>query len=418
MGQQALARGQKVGVLTDLKLRRLKPRDKPYEVTDGLGLYVEVMPSGARVFRYRYMLDGKREKVTLGTYPDVSLAEAQAEHAKLRLQVKKHRVSPAAVKRQGKANEAAAIAAQITVSDFVKQYVADQVLPVRKRPELVTRYLRLDVIPTIGAMRMVDVTTADLWKVIDRIRQRGAVQAAGQVRGTLKRMFAYARSRGVIGSNPAEGIRGQDVARPKSRDRSLSQDELRQFLITLYQLNMRRASKLALHLLLLTMARKGELVFARWEQVRLDVREWEIPAENSKTGVPHVVYLSRQAADIFAELHELAGASPWVIPRRGDPERPIHESTLNRAIDAVEWGIAHFTVHDLRRTASTLLHEQGWNSDVIEKALNHTIGGVRGVYNRAQYADARREMLQAWADLLDALVGASRVVIGAFRRSV
>lgn len=130
----------------------------------------------------------------------------------------------------------------------------------------------------------------------------------------------------------------------------------------------------------------------------------------TKNGKPHIVYLSSQALALFRKLKSMAGASQWVLPSRSEPRKPIGESTLNSVLYGIEMAQLRkgekwdsFTVHDLRRTASTILHEQGFNSDVIEKALNHTMRGVRGVYNRAQYADQRREMLQAWANLIDAM---------------
>jgi integrase len=165
------------------------------------------------------------------------------------------------------------------------------------------------------------------------------------------------------------------------------------------------------------MVRRGELVRARWDDIKLEAGEWHIPKENSKTGVPHIVYLSTQARLIFEELQVLAGSSPWVFPMRKNPRRPTCESTLNSSLAYVDWGeIPEFTLHDLRRTASTHLHEMEYASDVIEVALNHKIGGVRGVYNRARYAEQRRKMLQHWADVVDGLrQDASKIVL--FRRS-
>ena len=162
--------------------------------------------------------------------------------------------------------------------------------------------------------------------------------------------------------------------------------------------------------------RKSELLNARWEHVHLDEGLWEIPAENSKTGKPHLVFLSRQSVEIFRELQFLSGTSPLVLPGRSSLDKPFAHNALNHALDGVTFPIAHFTIHDMRRTASMLLHERGFVSDVIEKALNHTMGGVRSVYNRAEYADQRRDMLQWWGDYVDSLaVGSTNVVH--FRRA-
>jgi integrase len=148
------------------------------------------------------------------------------------------------------------------------------------------------------------------------------------------------------------------------------------------------------------MVRKTELTEARWEDVDLGLGEWHIP--QTKNGKPHIVYLSEQARRLFEELRVAAGDSPYVLPSRSNPRKPIAASTLNHALEALGFPAERgFVIHDLRRTASTHLHEAGFQSDVIEKALSHTIGGVRGIYNRAEYAHARKRMLQQWADMVD-----------------
>ena len=146
--------------------------------------------------------------------------------------------------------------------------------------------------------------------------------------------------------------------------------------------------------------------------------EWHIPAEHSKTGKPHIVYLSRQSVALFKELQALAGGSLLVLPGRGSLTKTFAHNAINQALKVALQGqdIPAFTIHDLRRTASTLLHENGWPSDVVEKALNHTIGGVRGVYNRAEYAPQRQQMLQFWADYIDQLMGSGQVILGRFKQ--
>jgi len=166
------------------------------------------------------------------------------------------------------------------------------------------------------------------------------------------------------------------------------------------------------------MVRKSELLQARWSHVDLDQAEWHIPAEHSKTGKPHIVFLARQSVALFKELKVLAGGSELVLPGRGSLTKTFAHNAINNALKKSLQGqdIPAFTIHDLRRTASTLLHENGWPSDVVEKALNHTIGGVRGVYNRAEYESQRREMLQFWADFVEQLMTSGKVIIGRFRR--
>jgi integrase len=165
------------------------------------------------------------------------------------------------------------------------------------------------------------------------------------------------------------------------------------------------------------MVRKSELLQARWEHVDMKRGEWLIP--ETKNGKPHVVYLSQQAKDLFEELRTMAGTSPYVLPSRSNPHAPIAKTTINQALDAVGINrVRGFVIHDLRRTASTHLNEAGFPSDVIEKALNHSMGGVRGVYNRAEYADGRKRMLQQWADMVDGwMKGAYVVTIGKAKKA-
>jgi integrase len=227
-------------------------------------------------------------------------------------------------------------------------------------------------------------------------------------------MWDYALVRGVADTNPALALPVRFITKARPRTRALSPDEIRAYLQTLYQSGIRRQFKLALHLFLLTLVRKSELLLAQWPHVDFEVAEWHIPEQNSKTGKPHIGYLSWQAAELFRELKALAGTSDWVLPGRSGPQKPFAHNALNKALNGVNIPIDSFTIHDLRRTGSTRLHEAGFASDVVEKALNHTISGVRGTYNRAEYASQRREMLQFWANYVDALANEKKVILGNF----
>lgn len=181
---------------------------------------------------------------------------------------------------------------------------------------------------------------------------------------------------------------------------------------------MKRSHKLALHLLILCMVRKTELIEAQWDEINLEKGEWSIPGERMKKDKPHLVSLSRQAVAMFEELKALASGSEWVFPSRGDLHKPISHSTLNVAVRALEIDVRDFVIHDFRRTASTHLHEAGFNTDWIEKALAHEQKGIRGVYNRAQYLDQRSDMLQWWADFVDSQIEEGRkVIIGRFGKA-
>lgn len=432
--------------LSDTKLRNLKTREKAYQEADEDGLFVEVMPGGAKTWRLRYRLGGKQEKITLGEYPTYSLAEARTWRDDCKALAGRG-LSPMALKRGDSIPEEATPAAKElaefflrnwcvkalakakakeeekkageTVEAFARHWFAEIVTQANSNPRNVLRALEKDVIPAIGSKQIADVTVTDVLAITDRIKKRGADQMALQTRNVLKRLFSYAIAREKIQFNPAAAVEAKFIASAKSRDVALSPDEIGRLLRAIYQSSMKRAHKLALHLLILCMVRKSELIEAKWEELDLAKAEWAIPGERMKKDKPHLVPLSRQAVAMFEELKGLASGSEWVFPSRGSLKQPIAHSTLNVAVRALEIDVRDFVIHDFRRTASTHLHEAGFNSDWIEKCLAHETKGIRGVYNRAQYADQRREMLQWWADFVDSQIqdGKGKVIIGPFGKA-
>ncbi len=431
--------------LTDTKLKTIKPGDKAYQESDGGGLFVEVMPGGSKVWRIRYRLAGKQEKLTLGEYPAYSLAEARQWRESC-VTLAQRGLSPMALKRGDKIPDdtlpevkalataflkkwclqtVARVKAQEvetkeagTVEAFAWRWFAEVAEPANSTPRNIKRVLEKDVLPAIGVKQIDDVTVDDVLKITDAIKARGADQMALQTRNVLKRLFAYAIARQKMTFNPAAAVEAKFIASARSREVALSSDEVGRLLRAIYQSSMKRAHKLALHLLILCMVRKGELIEARWEEIDFDKAEWSIPGERMKMDKSHFVPLSRQALAMFEELKTLASGSEWVFPSRGDLHRPVAHSTLNVAVRALEVDVRDFVIHDFRRTASTQLHEAGFNSDWIEKCLAHETKGIRGVYNRAQYADQRREMLQWWADFVDNQIEEGRkVIIGRFGKA-
>jgi integrase len=399
--------------LTDTAIKALKPKASRYTVTDARGLVLEVFPAGGMLWHYRYRLNGKQERVTLGRYPALSLKLARGERDKRETMVALGQ-SPAAQKRLAKV----AAADDTSVADFGERFFKEVVAKDRQDVTIPRRYFDKAIVPAIGAKPVRDVTTEDVRAIIWKKKDEGFDAAAGNIRGVLKRLFDYAITAGLVTVNPVLALPMRHVHKAKSRERALSPEEIRVFLKAAFESNIRRQFKIGLHLILLTMVRKSELLLARWEHVDFEQAEWHIPAEHSKTGKPHIVFLSRQSVALFKELQALAGGSALVMPGRGSLTKPFAHNAINTALKTALAGqaIPAFTIHDLRRTASTLLHENGWASDVVEKALNHTIGGVRGVYNRAEYAPQRQEMLQFWADYTEQLMTTGKVIMGRFRQ--
>ena len=291
--------------LTDTALKALKSRDKTYTVTDDRGLHVEVFPTGGIVWRYRYRLNGKYEKLTLGKYPALTLKNARLKRNEAAQQVAMGE-SPAKKKQQAKVTGAE----DATVADFAERFFKDIQSRDRKNVTMPRRYLEKDILPHIGSKPVREVTAEDVRSVIWRKKSQGFDAAAGQVRGLLKRMFDYALTCGLIQANPVMALPMRHVYRAAARDRALTPDELRRFLRAMQTSNIRRQFKIAFQLILMTLVRKSELMLAQWKDVHLDEGEWHIPVENSKTGKPHIVYLSTQAQMLFKELKPLA-SSMW-----------------------------------------------------------------------------------------------------------
>ena len=224
----------------------------------------------------------------------------------------------------------------------------------------------------------------------------------------MLQVFRFIQARGLKIENPAKAIRPSAITTFKARDRALSPSEIHIFFNALEQTATMSTLRLVIKFMLLTLVRKSEFIEAIWDEVNFETAIWTIPKERMKAGRPHNVYLSQQALDILVALKTCFGASSYLHPGRYETTLPISAATLNRVIDVTVKLIRDrgedfepFTVHDLRRTASTLLHEAGFDSDWIEKCLAHEQRGVRAIYNKAEYAEQRRTMLQRWADMLD-----------------
>ncbi|MFV8904550.1 tyrosine-type recombinase/integrase [Serratia fonticola] len=398
-------------MLTDTKLKNLKPRDKLYKVADRDGLYVAVLTSGSVSFRYDYRLNGRRETLTIGKYgPDgISLAEArdQLNTAKKLLESGQ---SPAAAKRDG--------IRQIKGADNFADYTVEYMKHVRLADS--TRRMKQavidrDILPTLGKKLLHEITTPMLRALCDKVLERGARATAMQVREIVGAVFGHAIDRGHSVPNPAANIKASSIATFEERERALDHHEIGVFFNALHSTGAASSLKLAIKLILITMVRKGELAGATWKEVDFESARWVIPADRMKGSRNHVVYLSQQALDIMVSLQVAACGSDYILPSRYDPRKHMSNAALNRVITTTvekinkDGGdIAHFTVHDLRRTASTILHEEGFNSDWIEKCLAHEQRGVRAVYNKAEYAEQRRDMLQQWANMVDGWIEAEK----------
>ncbi len=393
-------------MLTDTKLKNLKPREKLYKITDRDGLYVAISPKGTISFRYDYRINGRRETLTIGKYgaDGIGLAEAREKLVEAKKLVSQG-ISVASVKRDGKNK----IKDELTFGGYTDKWLAS-LRVAESTLDLKRGVIKREILPTFGNKLLKEISTESVLAHCEKVRDRGAPSTAVQVREIMSSVFRFANGNGVQIVNPVELIRASNIASFKPRERSLSPEDIGVLFKYIEQVGSIPTIKLAVKLILLTMVRKSELLHATWDEVNFEKATWTIPAARMKAGRPHVIYLSRQALDILVTFKMCSGYSDYLLPSNNQSsQKTMSQATLNRVIDAAvklaqEAGekIEKVSVHDLRRTASTLLHEAGFNSDWIEKCLAHEQRGIRAVYNKAEYAEQRRDMLQQWADMLDA----------------
>ena len=395
-------------MLTDSKLRNLKPKSKLYKAFDRDGMYVTVSPTGTVTFRYDYRLNGRRETLTIGRYGPTGISLAMAREklfdAKRMVALGK---SPSLEKQRAKRRLNAAKNFGETLTKWLAgARMADSTRAMRK--SIIDR----DILPVFENRLLTEITPDDLRALCAKVKARGAPATAVHIRDIVKQVYAFAILHGEKVENPADDVKASSIATFVPKDRALSPTEIRLAFHQLETIAAYPTIKLALRLVLLTLVRKSELIEATWDEVDFENATWTISKERMKGRNPHVVYLSRQALDIFVALHTCAAGSRYVLPSRYDIYRCMSHATLNRitqliASRAKEAGLPlePFTVHDLRRTGSTLLNEVGFNGDWIEKCLAHEDGrSSRSVYNKAEYAEPRRHMLQEWANMVDAWV--------------
>lgn len=395
-------------MLTDTKIRIAKPRVKPYKLSDQGGLYLFVSSTGGKSWRYDYRLAGKREGLTIGRYPETTLSEARKRHAEARRQAEKG-ASPALQKQQAKRLKSEAQAN--TFRAIADKWYAELV-PHRSRAwrTLNHRWLAKEVYPAIGSMDAKGVTPADVLAIIRGMEARGIARSADHVRQMVSRVFQYAIRNLHVEFDPAQSLKGVLMLPRVKSYTPLNAKDIPAFVEAVDAYHGKLATKIAVKLILYTFVRKCELLRATWDEVDFERAEWRIPAERMKMGEPHIVPLSRQALECFRTLTMLACGSPQVLPHHGDPHKPMSPSTVNKMFGIMGY-VGRFTPHGLRATASTILNEQGFKPDVIERQLAHTERNrIRAAYNRAEYLDERRAMMQAWADYIDALRSGSNVV--------
>jgi len=391
-----------INKLTAKRVDAMKPKPKQYKVSDGQGMYMQVMPTGAKYWRWTYRHGGKQKTLALGTYPDVSLAAARARLAELRQQLAAG-IDPAEERRKARA------AKQLTFAEIFEQWHA------WKRPDWTDKSaqqtrdrITIHALPVIGSMPLQDITPTTLTAMIDRMTAAGKNETARKVYRIAGRVFDFALMTEQLTTNPASSLAGYIRPTATTHHAAITEPaEVGALIRAIRGYPGDAVTRAALQLLPLVFTRPGELRHARWQDIDTAAAVWAIPAEQTKMRAPLLVPLSRQALAIIVDLRPITGHVDLLFPGMRSRTRPISDVTINAALRRLGYDGTTMTAHGFRAMARTLLDEQlGIRPDFIEQQLGHRVKDPNGrAYNRTRHLDGRAVMMQSWADYLDRLAG-------------
>ncbi len=388
--------------LTIREIQAAKPKNKAYGLADGSGLFLWVTPAGQKYWHFRYRIDGKQPRISLGVFPDVSLPLAREKAAKARALVVRG-IDPGQKRKQ---NKRETIATQTnlfkTAAEEWYQSKIDAGRAVSTLSKMRT-YLDKDILPELGNKYLPSITRADCTAVQTRIEKRDALNVSKKVRGWLREIFSRAIAQGLCENNPASELRFIAKEAPKSKPYPhLLEPELPDFLRALDKSTSRLINRTAAWMELYTACRPGIVRLALWSEIDLDQALWCIDAEKMKMRRMHVAPLPSQLVDLLKELKEITGRQPYLFPGIGTKNPMISENTINNVFQLISYK-GRMVGHGSRHTASTLLREHRWAKQYVDAQLSHKEKGTSGDYNHAIYLLQRRLMMQWYADYLDAL---------------
>ncbi len=394
--------------LTDSAIKTAKPKPKDYKLSDAHGLYLLVKPNGSKLWRLKFRINGKEKGLAFGAYPSVSLAQARQKRTEAREQLAQG-IDPS---EQKKAAKQAQRADGVTFETLAREWYAYNAPRWAESTAYKARlYMENDLIPNIGARPVKAITRPELVELVRKVEARGTLNAAGKIRQWLHQIFRFGLASGVVEANPATDL--DVVAAPPKATRHhphVAFAELPELLGKIDTTNINTLTRCAIRLLVLTAVRPGELRQAPWCEFDLEGATWTIPRERMKARRPHVVPLPRQAVSILRQLKEVTGDYPLVFAGQQNPDRPMSENTINKALGLMGYK-GRQTGHGFRHLLSTELNGRGYNRDWIERQLAHGDNDeIRDTYNHATYLEQRREMMQTWADSIDGVCQGSNVV--------
>ena len=385
--------------LNDIKCKNIKPTDKTFKVSDEKGLYLEVNTNGAKYWRLKYRFAGKEKKLALGVYPEISLKEAREKRDDARKQIQEG-IDPSQEKKLAKLTRL--INADNSFENVAREWHDKQKARYTpKHYKAVLTRLENDIFPLLGSRPINQINAAELLAVIRKIENRGAVDLSHRVLQTCGQIFRYGVATGRVDRDISGDLRGALTVRKKVNHANLKENDLPEFLQRLENYHGEAQTKLALKILVLTFVRSAELRGMKWQEINEEEQEWHIPAERMKMREKHIVPLSKQVVELLAQVRRLHNNPDFVFPSRINPNKAMSENTLIFAIYRMGYH-SKATAHGFRATASTILNEKNFRSDVIEKQLAHgERNKVRASYNHAQYLPERKEMMRWWADYLE-----------------
>ncbi|CDL87440.1 Integrase [Xenorhabdus cabanillasii JM26] len=399
--------------LTDVAIKRAKPEIKSYTLSDGNGLWLLIEPNGSKGWRFRYRFEGKQKMISLGTYPEVSLAEARKRTIECRSMIADG-INPSENRKQKKRES-------IIMSENTFEKITREWYEKRKdrwsagyRADMMSAFEN-DVFPYIGNRPIADIKPLELLDVLSRMEKRGATEKLKKVRQRCGEVWKYAIITGRAEYNPAPDLASAFIPHKREHYPHLDVDELPEFLKSIDKHMGSQIVRHALRILIITGLRPGELRKLEWSEVDLEKRLIQIPAERMKMRRPHSVPLSDQVITLLQQLAPISGGYQYVFPSRTDYKKPLSEMAMNTMMKRMGYG-GRATGHGFRHTMSTVLHEQRFPSEWIELQLAHVDKNtIRGTYNHALHLDGRREMLQWYADFMNSLEYGKDIINSRFK---
>lgn len=388
--------------LTDIVVKSAKYKDKPYKLSDGEGMYLLVTSTG-KYWRFDYRFLGKRKTLAIGVYPTISLADARERRIAARKSLANN-IDPS--EQKVSARKEAIRNASITFELVAREW--HQKNTVKWSSKNTVRTLSLferTIFPFIGKLPIADIKPSELLETIQRIEKRGNIQTAHRAMMNCGQVFRYAMATDRATSDISVVLRGSLTPIVEKHHASIHDpSKIGHLLRDIDNYDGLFVTKCALKLAPLLFVRPGELRQAEWSEFNLDEAEWKIPAEKMKMKSVHIVPLSNQALEILKELEQHTGHVKYLFPGLRSINRPMSDNTVNAALRRLGYDKNEMSGHGFRSMASTILHEQGWPHDAIERQLAHADRNkVSAAYNYADYLPKRKEMMQRWADYLDEL---------------